>query len=220
MREFLDESNLARAAMVSAGTTLAALPRILQAGTAPVLLGVALFILTLFVAGAATAWGTKGDLRGLFPVWSNLAPALLFSAACALVLIPLFLFVFDPHMTQRLAEAGANDLLARSFPEQAGEILALALWAAGFETLFFLAGTMSTVARLSGQAWTAVVCAVLLRLFISSRQFMEAGLDAGDFALYTAPLLAGTAASLLYARGGWPAAGLFALLMAGRHFFH
>ena len=217
VRDFLTETNLAKAAFVSLLVTLMGLPRLLEGGKHPGFLAVALFVLGLFLAGSATAWGRRGGLKGLCPGRTDLMVALPLALVGALVLMPLMLGVFDPAIKARLAEVGADARLKLSFPAGTGATLALMCWSAGFEVLFFQAAAMSTCVRLLPKTWFALVMAVALRLFVSYRQFVVDGAGADDLLLYTAPLLVALTASLLYARGGWPAAGLFAFLLSARH---
>lgn len=216
MREYIAPANLRHALLLGGTVTLMAVPRLVQAGVARgALLGATLAGMTL-VAGAATAWSGKAGMCGVFPkrrraLYGLLAAALLgtTTAAC---LLPL-----DPLLRGALVAAGRGDLAALTFPRSGAGALALLLWGAGLETLFFQAGALAFFARLTGSTGISIAAATALRGFVAYRQLAAANLSDLVLLVVAVQMARALIGCLLYARAGLPAAAAFSATVDARH---
>ena len=114
------------------------------------------------------------------------------------------------------ADPAAFDEAARLLAP--GGRLALLLWSAGFETFFFVAATMSFLARLTRRQWVAVSGAALFRMFVATVQLEAAQVWEAIPLSPAASAVSAAVASLLFARYGLPAAMLFSAGL-GLHLF-
>ncbi len=215
MQQFLDLENLKRAVALSATTTVLSWPRLMEAGRPAAFLS-ALFILFFFIAGATTAWGGCGGMGGAFPDRRRTLMGLSIALLVAGVMAPLHFFLLDGPLKAALIKIGETNRVELSFPGTLGGVLALMAWSASFETLFFRGGTMAVLARVFRRSWIAVVGSVLLRVWVTHLYLQQARPETPAF-FYGVALMDGLAGSLLFVKGGLPAASLFAALMSVRH---
>ncbi len=209
MRDYLSISNLRKSLVLGSAVTAAATPRILQGSdNAEILIPSAMLLMTL-VAGAVLAWGARGGMVGAFPdrrvMLAGLAGALLVGLVAGM----LRMIWSDQALRDVLV---SPDLVARfelSFPGTVAEKLALVLWAAGFQVLFFQAGVMAFASRLTGRWEYALVLAGFFRIWVMHLQMDQAGVPPvlSAYIMSTATTLIG---ATLFARSGLPAAMVFA----------
>ncbi|MBN1268046.1 MAG: hypothetical protein JXB04_00520 [Kiritimatiellae bacterium] len=217
MREFLSESNLKRAVMLSLPCTLASVPRVMYGQLNPWFFVPAAFLSLTFAAGMATAWGHRAGLTGLWPERQRLVRGLVIATLAALVLTPAALAV-DPILESAFAHARDPGMVGLQYPDTAGGVTALLLWAAAFETVFFVAAAAAFFARISGRTWMVIVGPVILRAAVACIQ-----LSGGHVTEAVPLLLAGVAATtaltcVLFARYGLPAASIFIAILSARLF--
>jgi len=160
------------------------------------------------VSGAATAWSHHAGMCGLFPerkrMWIGVAIAVTLSA----LLLPVYEWA-SPHFERAMQGASRPDLIRVQYPSTVGGCLALMLWAAGFETMFFRAATVSLLARLSQRQWVAISLTVLLCVGIMRLRLNAAGITDMRPAFYAAAAGANLVGALLFARTGLPATMVF-----------
>ena len=216
MKTYFTLSNLRRAAPIAAAAGIMAVPRILQhPGGSAILLVVVVPVLTL-VAGSATAWGACGGMSGVFPR-GGATPAWL---ACAAVAGILFLpaVLWHDSVVAPVFRGGNPRAFLLAFPQTTALALALVLWNAGFETLFFQASAMSFTARLTGSVTASVMACIALRLAVMALQLKLSGL-AGLTPFMAVFSTAETFVScVFFARAGLPGAVVFNTVVAARHF--
>jgi hypothetical protein len=139
-------------------------------------------------------------------LWPGLWAGLILGFAMG-VIYHLYL---DPVLRTALASTSGPKALSLRYPLSLTGGLALILWVAGFETMFFQAGSLSFFSRLTPHAWLAIVGAVSFRTMVTSLQISQAGVvDAFPLFLVQAAATS-TVACILFARAGLPAAMLFA----------
>lgn len=195
-----------------------AVPRLLQGGE-PAWLYVGLaFLCMTFVAGAATAWGTTAGMVGLFPCRRRLVAGLIAGAVAGLVLIPVFVLWLDPWHKEALLRLDDTARLGLQFPDTPWQKVAIVLWAAGFQVLFFEAASMSFFCRLTGRLLIALSLAVAFRIFVSHLQMADLPVDSA-MPFYLVYGLTSVTGCVLFARAGLPAASVFAASLAIRHFW-
>jgi len=202
MRTYLSMSNFGRALILAMGVTLMSVPRIVQGGLPLDLYIPAALVGMVLVAGAATAWSRQAGMVGLFPHWRLMLGGVGIAVLISLVAVPIQHAWIDPRIQAALSATGNAQLMALRYPVTAGGCVAVMLWSASFETLFFHAATLSFFARLTNRQWIAVALTVALRLFVSMRQMAETGVfDAVPLMLVSTGVMA-TAACVLFARTG------------------
>lgn len=216
MSVYFSEDNLRKALWLSAIVTLMSWPRIVAGGLDPWLFVLAAGVSLTLVAGAATAWGRQGGMVGLFPERRLMARGCGWAVILALLFLP-FLYVLDPVLRQGLEQAGDPIRLRLAYPDTVRGCLALILWSAGFETLFFVAATSAFIVRVTGHCGVGIAGALAVRLGVTWQQVGQVGLDD-----QRAMFLLAAAATLLpavwiFMRGGLPPAMAFAALLAARH---
>lgn len=217
MRPYLDGNNLKKAVPVGAVIALSTMPRVLEGGlpVGPSFAGMLTGMILL--AGMATAWGHRAGLPGLWPPkaiqvrWAGLSVLLGFA------LFPIGL-AFDPLHRSILAQTGSTEMLALACPRSGHAILALMLWSAGFETLFFCAAPMAFTARLTGSRAVAIGAPALFHLLVGIYQFNMAGVTKDAWILLLGIVVVRFITCILYARGGLPAAALLGFVLEARHF--
>ncbi len=216
MRTYLTISNFRRATMLGLVCSIMALPRILQAQEGKLLLLVAVLPSLTLAAGAATAWGHMGGLCGVFPdrktTMKGMAIAVIVGLPAAAVL-----FWTDHALMDVLIAFGDQDKLRMTFPPDLTGCLALMLWSGGFATLFFVASTMSFACRITRRVWIAIMCVVFMKGLVRCLALNAMGLDPMHADVFLDGIVMGAAGCLLYARAGFPAAMVFAMVLESRH---
>jgi hypothetical protein len=175
MRTYLSMSNFIKALMLGTVVTLMSIPRMIQGGFRLDLYIPAALVCMTLVSGAATAWSGQGGMAGLFPDRRRMAVGAGIAVLLSLMAMPLEHFWIVPPVRHAIAETGNARLMALRYPETPGGCVALMLWSAGFETMFFQAATMSFFVRLARRPWMGVVFAVSFRLFVTAHQISLAG---------------------------------------------
>ncbi|MFO7870388.1 MAG: hypothetical protein R6V03_03035 [Kiritimatiellia bacterium] len=209
MREYLSLSNLRRALPVAGAVTMLSIPRILQGNLPVVLYTIAAFLSLILLSGAATAWGRKGGMAGLFPERRRMLFGVMLGAGLAVLVLPLYLAWVDPALHRAVTAAENPEVLRLRYPATTGGRFALVLWTAGFEIMFFQAFLMSFAARLTGRQSIAIACSVALRLYVTHLGLMEAGVS-GEYPLFmTSAGVSALACAVLFARFGFPASAVF-----------
>jgi len=175
MRDFLTETNLFKAAGLSAILTLMTMGRLVHAEKPfGVYVGLT-FALMAFVCGAVTAWGKRGGMPGIVTDSQTLLRGLALAATVSLVLLPVQVLWLDPSFLDALENAESKTRMELAYPSTANGCLSLVLWSAGFQMMFLQAAPMSFFVRLTGsQAWALGLC-VALRSFVAYLQIDEAG---------------------------------------------
>jgi hypothetical protein len=218
MRDYLTISNLSKAMALGGCVTLMSLPRLVQGGEPRWLyVSTAIFCLVL-LAGAATAWGRCGGMLGLFPRGRRRLIGLSTGLAAGLLIVPLYTMWLDPWLSEALRHAGDADRLQLEFPDAPWKKVAIVLWAAGFQVLFFNAAAMSFLCRLTNNVPVALILAIVFRLFVSHLQFEDVPID-GTLAFALTHALVCAIGCILFARTGLMPVALFAAVLASRHFF-
>ncbi len=218
MRDYLKEKNLRRASGIAVVVTVMATPRLVLAG---VDLGVYLpagLLSMILVAAAATAWGHYGGLHGMFPARRRMVAGIVMAVALALIVLPLALRL-DALRQELLAAGEIDHWRVQPVPTDPAAIMALLLWSAGFETMFFQAGALSYLARLLKHRRPALAGAVLLRGGVT---YLQMGGDLGaDAALIfqAGVMVDALLAGGLYFVAGWPAAATYTVMLGSRHFW-
>ncbi len=206
MRQYLTIQNLKQAAVIGAVVGFMAVPHILEKGSdtgeLAIVLLFAVFPLMTVVAGSVTAWGRTGGMVGPFPAESRVRTGVFVAVGVGLLVSPLLFWL--------------DSVLAVPLPKSTLSCMALMLWVAGFETLFFRASTMSFMARVSGRQWPGIVCAVLLRMLVGVIQITEP-LSDWPSVIKLVTFGGGTAfGCILFARAGLPAAMAFSAVLVLR----
>lgn len=219
MREYLSESNLRKALLLSAVATAMSAPRILVSGFPFWILLLEAFIGLSFISGTITAWGRRAGMAGVAPEHKKVLKGLGLAVVLAVFAALIGILWLDPVFYRAYAATGDQRLLQLQYPESPFRILALILWAASFETFFFGAGTMSFLARLFNRQSVAIAGAVTFRLAIACYQLSHAGI-VNEFFLFVGSYgVALTVVCWLFARYGLPAAVVFVGLANLRLFF-
>ena len=218
MRAYLQSSNLVKAMGLGGGVTVMALPRLLQGGDPAWLYVVIAFLCLTLVAGAATAWGSSAGMVGLFPRGRRRVAGLVAGGVAGVVLLPFLVLWFDPWLREALVCAGDATRVGFQFPDTAWTQVAIVLWAAGFQVLFFEAATMSFFCRLTRRWLIALTLAVAFRVFVGHLQLegVPVGSPPAFFFMHGVTSAIGC---ILFSCGGLPSASLFAAVLAARHFW-
>ena len=210
MRAYLTESNLVKAAGLAVMVTLMSVPRLVQTGRPLGLFVVMTFLVMTLVCGAVTAWSRCAGLAGAVTARRTLMRGAAAAAAVGLGSLPIQVFWLDPLLRHALAGGANHSMAALSYPATVGGCLALILWSAGFQTIFFQAAPMSFFARLTGSRLVALGLCLALRVYVAYRQVVYSGMTdcLGLFVVSAA----GTAAvgCVLFARYGLAPAMLLA----------
>ncbi len=209
MREYLSLSNLRRASLLGSLVTLMSIPRIMQAGMDLTFYVPAALTSMILVSGAATAWGRHAGMCGLFPGRRRMWAGIGIATTLSLLLLPVYECCY-PFFERAIQESSRPGLAALQYPTTIGGCLALMLWSAGFETMFFRAATISLLARLSHRQWVAVSLSVILCLGATQMSLAAAGIKEARWAFYASAAAANLVGVLLFARTGLPAAMVFA----------
>ncbi|MFC1498161.1 hypothetical protein ACFLS1_06795 [Verrucomicrobiota bacterium] len=209
MRDYLSVSNLQKALMLSSVAVLMSVPRIILAGVDLRIYIPAAFAAMTFCAGAGTAWSHRAGMCGLFPARRKMLAGIGVAFILACIVTPVYLFCIDPIFQDALERTGSTSLLMLKYPATISGCLALALWSASFETMFFRVGAMSFFARLIPRQWIVLCLAVTLRVFVSVLQVADAGVvEAVPFFVIGSAIVSAMSC-VLFARAGLPAAMFF-----------
>lgn len=202
MREYLSIGNLWKALLLGSAMTVMSIPRIVQGGMPPgPYVPGALFAMTL-VSGAATAWGRKGGMVGILADRRRTCSGLALAVGLVLVVTPLYVLWLDPVLYAALEATRNPSMLELRYPSELGGKLALMLWSASFQLMFFTVSGMSFLTRLTGRALISGAMVVLFRVAVGLYQLSEAGVTQG-VPLFLVGAAAVTACSCaLFARTG------------------
>ena len=216
MRTYLSTRNLMSASLLGGAITLLAIPRIIDGGLPPHLfIPASLFSMTL-ISGMATAWGKKAGMCGIFPDMKRTIRGMGVALLAVLVLIPVCVFWFDSVLYEAAQTSGDAEFIRMLFPRTAFGMLALMLWATGFETMFFEAAAMSYFSRLTGKQWVAVLMSILLRCTVTYLRLSAVGATDQALLFLGSVIVATLIGCTLFAKFGLPAAMLFSAGMAIR----
>jgi hypothetical protein len=163
------------------------------------------------VAGAVTAWGTKGGMPGPFVGLRETARGLGVALLVALAMVPVQRWVTQPAMLHALRNAADPQWTRLQIPASLHEWFYLALWSAGFQTLFCAAAPTCLAARLTGRVWPAFVLTAVLGWHVASRQLSAYHVQSGSEALLAASAARGVLGALIYARFGLIPAALLSV---------
>jgi hypothetical protein len=212
MRDYLSVSTLWKALILGGIVTAMAIPRFLE-GAVDIHFYIPASVAAMtLTSGAVVAWGRKGGMCGIWPGTRQGSAGLGLALLLALLATSVYLLGFDPVCRKALEATGNAQMLRLRYPPTLRGRVALVLWSAGFETVFFRASAMSFLARLTGRTSVAVAGSVTLHVMVAAAQLSRAGIyEPLPYTLF----LVGTAAAgaigcLLFARAGLPAAMLFA----------
>ena len=210
MRDYLSLSNLGKAFLIGGAATALSLPRIVSARF-PLETYIPLtFLATTLLAQFAVAWGHKAGLRGMFPAARPMFLGSAIAILLACVLTPIYLRTLDPIFRKALENASDPRLFVLRYPPSLAGKLALTLWSASFEVLFFQAAALAFFARLTGRLWATLLGAVLFRVLVAFLQVSNAGVGAVASPFILSSAAAGCVSCLIYAYAGMPAAMIFA----------
>lgn len=217
MKDYFSMNNLKQATLLGMVVGAMAVPRILQAaGPGSSFRVLAVFPSMIIVAAAATAWGRCGGMSGPFPEWKTMRSGIL-AGLLAGILMAVMLSYDDARMISLLRQGGSADAVTLSFPATVDGGIASVLWSAGFETLFFIAATMSFLARVSRRLWITISLAVCFRILVAYGTASSHGVE-GVIINKLGGLGIGTLiACLLYARTGLPSAMVMSAAVNLRH---
>lgn len=202
MREYLAFINLNRALALAAVGTVMALPRLVQAGDRIGLRVMGCLLGMTFAAGTVTAWGTKAGLRGPCRRVRETVIGLGAALLLALILFPVQQFVVHPLFEKAVLSSADAQWIGLQLPATIHDWLALALWSAGFQTLFCVAAPTCLAARLTGRVWPAIVLTAALSGFVVSQQLVAYHVGLSRGLLVTASAAKGLLACLMYLRFG------------------
>jgi hypothetical protein len=209
MRDYLAETNLLKSAWLAVIITLMSVLRIMEGRMSLWFYVPAALLSMTLVCAAITAWSARGGMRGYLPepaaLWRGVGIALALAAALA----PIYSFFVDPVLRAALAgvlKARAFDL---RYPATLRGLLALVLWAAGFQTAFLCAAPMSLLSRLTGSWRAALVVTVALRIMLLHKQIAVCGVSGSVPLFYASAIATALLSCLLFARYGLPAAAAF-----------
>jgi len=202
MRDYLSLGNLWKAVLLGAAVTVMSIPRMIQGGMPlELFVPLALFCMTL-VCGAASAWGDKGGLCGLFPGWRRTGIGLGIAAIVTIIAAPLTASWLDPAMRAAIEASGDEKALALAYPESAAGKLAAMLWSGSFHVMFLVVAAMSFMARLTRKVGISVGLVVVLRSAVALYKLQHVGVTDGAV-LFVVLSAAETGCScLLFARTG------------------
>lgn len=218
MRKYLSLSNLGKALLLSALCTLMSVPRITEGGLNPRFFIPAAFLSLTLIAGAATAWSACAGMAGLWPDRRRQLRGIGIATLAALLLWPVAL-KFDPVVRAAFAATNDSRAMLLQYPDSAVGVVALILWSASFELLFFVAAPAAFFARLFNAKWAAIAGPVFVRVFVAHYQ-----LTTGQITDAVPLMLVGhgamtAAACFLFARFGLAATAVFAAVVDSRLLF-
>ena len=195
------------------------IPRILEADLgmpSPNLILVAFCALVL-ASGAAFAWQHEGGMAGMFPPARATLTGLAWAVTAGGCLLALIWWAEVSLLVREAAEPTGARWEADP-PEDAAAAFNRMLWGAGFQTLFFTAGAMGVLTKVTKNVWLAVILVAAARMVMALRQMAMAGhFDQLGTVLFVTGLFAATA-GLLFARAGLLPAMLLSIVVDLRHF--
>ncbi|MFT5240871.1 MAG: hypothetical protein ACI9X0_001848 [Kiritimatiellia bacterium] len=215
MRAYLQISNLKRSIILGGIVALAAAPRIFLADQAVAVLVPSAFLLMTLVAGAVFAWGSKGGMVGAFPERSVMQRGLCVAVVLGVVGGVARMVWGDDQLREVLEQEGSARAFELGFPADVPGKIALVLWCAGFQVLFLQAGTMAFLTRILRRWEFALITVGFGRVFVTHLQFAEMGVTP-IVSMYLFGTLATLVGATLFARGGFLAAVVFAILLEMR----
>lgn len=203
MRDYLTVGNFMRAvALAAAMTAMSSLRLALARPETFILNAAAALVAMTLVCGAATAWERKGGLAGLFPD----RPVVFKGLAAAILLGVIGLVVYYAWLDKLIFETMKEKLdvvtLQLRYPRTLAGGIALMLWTASFETMFFYAATISFWARIFNNAYAAMAMAVIGRLFVMYIQITGIGLNDSLHIFMLGGAFSAIVSAVLYARSG------------------
>ena len=210
MRDYLSISNLGKAAGLAALMTLMSVGRLVQGQKSLAFYIPVTFCAMMFIAGAVAAWGRRAGMAGIVTDRRTLCSGVALALLLALLALPVYVWGLDAILRNALRSATSRTLLNLSYPATVGGCLALMLWSAGFQTMFFVAAPMSLFARLTNRQSVALGLTLAVRFYVMHRQMTEAGVSAAVPLFYGLALATTLAGGLLFARYGLAPAMLFA----------
>lgn len=208
MREYANLGNLKRASILGALIAVMSMPRLADAGMSMSTYLPAAFLAMTLVSTAATAWGDKSGLQGIFPSKRLQLRGILIALLLGLCALPIKILLTDPILRCSLPTRMMN----LAFPATTIGVIGLILWASGFENMFFNVAATSYFTRLSRNMWLAIVLSASFRTFVSSRILMAAGIQSPLILSLNA--ITCFIASTLFATSGLPAASIFTAIAA------
>jgi len=220
MRDYLRVENLCRAFGLAVVVTIMSAPRVLVLGVPPALYIPTTLIAMTIVAGAATAWSRYGALNGLFPRPASAKSAYILAPVLGLTVFPILLFTITPATLETVSSTVPSHLVQSSYPNTFPHCLALILWSAGFELLFFIAAPISLSARLLPRFhfWPGFAAAAALRVLVIILKIPAGTLPHIYLVLLFIYTLTGTAILCrLFTRGGLPPCLIFISLADLHH---
>jgi hypothetical protein len=131
------------------------------------------------------------------------------AAILSFIILPLYIAWIDPLLLPAIKASGDVKMLAIRYPSTLPGQLALFLWAAGFEAMFFQGGIMSVIARATGSQWVAVAVSVGVRTLVTASQLSELNIPNAQAFLMSASSLVTLISCILFARFGFPATMIF-----------
>jgi hypothetical protein len=215
MRDYLTVANFTRAFALAAAMTVMALPRLAIARPKDLVLNAAAALAAMIlVSGAATAWEKKGGLAGLFPSRGTMLKGTVLASVLGLAGLLIYLFWLD-RLVFGIMEArlDSSTLLLR-YPDTIWGGLALVLWTAGFETMFFYAATVSFWSKVFNNAYPAIAMTVLGRVFVTYVQVTSLGLHDSRGIFLLGSMFSAIVSAFLFARTGLVSAMIFNGLLA------
>lgn len=215
MRDLLSESNLRKALGLSALATAASVPRILHGGLNPWFYVPAAFVSLTLIAGMASAWDRRAGLAGLWPDPRRRWGGAVVAALAGLALVPVALKL-DPAVRAAFAGGSNPTTLALQYPGSAAGVLALILWSAGFELLFFVAAPAAFFGRLLNRKWIAIAGPVVLRVVVAHHQLVNGNITGAVPLILTATGVFSGIACLLFAQFGLVAPAVFVAIIEAR----
>lgn len=159
-----------------------------------------------FICGTITAWAGQSGLQPLLPPWKRLLVGLLIAIGIGLLLGLLRTWLVDPIIEGAMSVGLPADEVDLHYPPTAYGVLALILWVAGFETLFFEGSTMSLWTRITRSTWIATTVTVLARVGVAAIQLNQIDLGRSLPAILLAGALGQLIACRIFVHGGLPAA--------------
>jgi hypothetical protein len=220
MRHYLSIFNLKKALALGFVITLMAIPRILQGGMDPWLYVPAAFLAIVLVSGAGTAWSNHAGMCGLFPERRRVITGIIFVFVFTVILVPVQLLWLDPVLLGEISSVSDGEVIKLCFPPTTGSRLALMLWVAGFETVFFQVGGMSFFARLTGNQWISITAIAVFRMYVTSRHFLYYGVTDVSFFLLASSAFSAVLTCMLFARAGLLATMTFSAMRNLHLFFY
>lgn len=218
MRKYLKPANLATAAVIGLIVSIMAIPRMLN-GELPlsIYFPAAFLAMTLF-SGAVTAWGGCAGMNGLMTDRTKLVPGLLIVLLFSLLVIPIQVNVLTPLIHARFASAAGKSFMALRYPPTLDGKIALLLWSAGFESIFFYAAPMSYFSRLSGNRWIALILTAIFRIFVVFKGLNNEGLGLSA-TMITTTVAASATGCMIYGFSGLVPVMAFAACITLHIFF-